>query len=63
MQVELITLKEYCDLSGYSYKSNYVQKMLRKDTLLVGMVGFKKFAGSYMIQVLKTWKDLKEEGL
>ena len=56
----MVTLKEYCKLSGYSYESNWVQKQLREKNLLVGMVGFKKFGNAYMIQVLKSWKDGKQ---
>lgn len=60
MVTEQITLKEYCELSGYSYESNWVQKKLREGTMLVGMVSYKKFGNSYMIEVLKNWKDDKQ---
>jgi len=63
MEIELITLKQYCELSDYSYDSNYVQKQVRKGNLMVGMVGHKKFGNAYMIQVLRTWKESKEKGL
>ena len=59
MQTELITLKEYCALAGYSYKSNSVQKVLKEGNLMVGMVSVSKFGKSYMIEVLKSWKDGK----
>lgn len=59
MKTETITLKHYCELAGYNYESNWVQKKLREGTMMTGMVSFKKFGNSWMIEVLKTWKDGK----
>ena len=59
MITETIGLREYCELAGFSYESNWVQKKLREGVLLVGMVSFKKFGNSWAITVLKTWKDGK----
>lgn len=60
MNAEIITLKEYCELAGYSYESHWVQKKLAKGDMCVGMESFKKFGNSYMITVLKSWKDGKQ---
>ena len=54
-----ITLKEYCRLSGESYKSNWAQKKLRNGDILPGMITVEKFGKSYMITVLKTWYNGK----
>jgi hypothetical protein len=60
MNAEIITLREYCELAGYSYESHWVQKSLAKGKLGVGMLSAKKFGNSYMITVLKSWKDGKQ---
>ena len=59
MKTETITLKTYCELAGYSYESNWIQKKLREGSMMVGMVSFRKFGNSYMIEVLKSWYDGK----
>ena len=61
-KVTNITLKEYCDLAGYSYQSNWVQKNLHAGNLMVGMVKSDRFGNSWMITVLKSWHDIKKEG-
>ena len=54
-----ITLKEYCERAGESYKSNWAQKKLRNGDLLPGMIRVEKFGKSYMITVLSTWYNEK----
>ena len=61
MKTETITLRQYCELAGYNYESNWVQKKLRGGTMMVGMVSCKKFGNSYMIEVLKSWYDGKAD--
>lgn len=60
MKTRTITLKEYCELSGYSYKSNWVQKHLAQGNMLIGMVSFRKFGASYAISVLEEWYQSKQ---
>lgn len=55
-----ITLREYCKLSGYSYQSGWVEKIIRKGDLMEGMIKVNRFGKSYMIVVLKTWYDSKQ---
>jgi hypothetical protein len=59
MKAVQITLREYCELAGYSYESGWVEKKLRNGDILTGMVKVSKFGKSYMITVLKTWYDGK----
>ena len=63
MQTRNITLKEYCELSGYSFKSNGVKRQLQEGNLAVGMVSATKFANRWMITVLESWYQVKRKEL
>lgn len=61
MHTKMITIKEYCELSGYSYKSKYVHQKVKEGTLLVGMVDVHRFGWAWMVEVLISWYDGKRK--
>ena len=60
MKTELIDIKRYCELSGYSLETRYVHSVLRKGNLLTGMVKAKKIGNSWAIHCSKDWVIGKE---
>tara|TARA_R110000772_G_scaffold145504_1_gene255473 strand:- start:21541 stop:21720 length:180 start_codon:yes stop_codon:yes gene_type:complete len=58
MKTKTITVTEYADRYGCS--KEFVTRMLRKDTGMIGMVSWRKAegkTGSWMIEVLISWYE------
>jgi hypothetical protein len=61
MMVITLTTSEYANLYGCS--TQFVTEKLRNNTMLTGMINFRKVngkTGSYLIDVLKSWVDSKK---
>jgi hypothetical protein len=61
MKAVQLTLRQYCELAGYSYESGWVEKTLRKGDLMEGMITYRKFGNSWMVTVLESWYNNKKQ--
>lgn len=59
MRTRTLTPKEYASL--YGCIPRYVTRKLSENTMLTGMVSFRKSGGTWMIQVLESWIESKTE--
>lgn len=57
MNVITITVKEYCDLSGYSVRN--ATKHLNNGTLMPYMRNIRKSGATWLVDVMKDWYDSK----
>lgn len=57
MKTKTITVSEYA--LAYGCSNSYVNRMLKKDTGLTGMVSWKKSGGTWLIEVLDSWYQSK----
>jgi hypothetical protein len=59
MKTVQITVREYCQLAGFSYESGYIHRLLRKGDLPPFTLKMQRVGTNYLLEVLKNWYDSK----